>query len=89
LVMESQGHPLNFVISRRPHHGQRYILEAIDGLRSGQRKRKPKRFGLDKGYDSEPLRTCSKSFSLKPQQSDIIQGIPVILHTLYAQKVPE
>ena len=35
------------------------------------------------------LRTCSKSFSLKPQQSDTIQGIPVILHTLYAQQVPE
>jgi hypothetical protein len=35
------------------------------------------------------LRTCSKSFSLKPQQSDTIQGIPVILHTLYAQKVPK
>src|ERR671930_7097 len=35
------------------------------------------------------LRACSKSFSLKPQKSDTIQGIPVILHTLYAQKVPE
>jgi hypothetical protein len=55
-VVESHGHPLNFVISRGNPHDQRYILETIDGLRSGKRKRKPKRVGLDKGYDSEPLR---------------------------------
>jgi transposase len=66
LVVEGQGHPLNFVISRGHHHDQRYILETIDGIRIGQRKRKPKRFGLDKGYDSEPLRQALRHRRIIP-----------------------
>lgn len=31
-------------------------METIDGIKIGKRKRRPKRLGLDKGYDSEPLR---------------------------------
>lgn len=32
------------------------MLRTIDGIKIGKRKRKPKRVGLDKGYDSDPLR---------------------------------
>jgi transposase len=66
LVVEGHGHPLNFVISRGHHHDQRYILETIDGIRIGQRKRKPKRLGLDKGYDSEPLRQALRHRRIIP-----------------------
>lgn len=55
-MIDGHGHPLNFTISRGNHHDQRHILATIDGIRIGKRKRKPKRLGLDKGYDSEPLR---------------------------------
>jgi transposase len=66
LVVEGHGHPLNFVISRGHHHDQRYILETIDGIRIGKRKRKPKRLGLDKGYDSEPLRQALRRRRIIP-----------------------
>ena len=65
-MVEGHGHPLNFVISRGHHHDQRYILETIDGIRIGQRKRKPKRLGLDKGYDSEPLRQALRRRRIIP-----------------------
>lgn len=32
------------------------MLETIDGIKIGKRQRRPKRVGLDTGYDSEPLR---------------------------------
>ena len=54
--MDGHGHPLHFTVSKANWHEQRKILETVDGIRVGKRKRKPKRLGLDKGYDSEPLR---------------------------------
>jgi hypothetical protein len=47
---------LNFTLSRANRNDQVNILETVDGIRVGQRVRRPKRLGLDKGYDSEPLR---------------------------------
>lgn len=35
---------------------QKNLLQTIDGIKIGKRKRKPKRLGLDKGYDSDELR---------------------------------
>lgn len=55
-MVDGYGNPLNFVISRGNHPDQHHILATVDGIRSGKRKRKPKRLGLDKGFDSEPLR---------------------------------
>lgn len=43
-------------MSRANRNDQVNILETIDGIRVGKRRRRPKRLGLDKGYDSEPLR---------------------------------
>jgi IS5 family transposase len=56
LVIDANGNPLNFTLSKANWHDQRKILETIDGIKIGQRVRRPKRLGLDKGYDSEPLR---------------------------------
>lgn len=47
---------MSFQLSKANWHDQRLILETIDGIRIGKRRRRPKRLGLDKGYDSEPLR---------------------------------
>jgi transposase len=55
-VVEAHGHPLNFTLSKANWHDQRKILETIDGITIGHRRRRPKRLGLDKGYDSDPLR---------------------------------
>lgn len=54
--MDAKGNPLNFTLSKGNYNDQRNILETIDGIKIGKRKRRPKRLGLDKGYDSEPLR---------------------------------
>ena len=55
-MIEAHGHPLNFTIGKGHRNDQIHILETIDGIRIGKRRRRPKRLGLDKGYDSEPLR---------------------------------
>jgi len=43
-------------VSKANWNDQRKLLETIDGIKIGKRRRRPKRLGLDKGYDSEPLR---------------------------------
>ena len=55
-MIEAHGHPLAFTISRANYHDQRNLLVTIDSIRIGRRCLRPKRLGLDKGYDSEPLR---------------------------------
>ena len=66
LVVEAHGHPLNFTIGKANWHDQRNLLATIDGIRIGQRRRRPKRLGLDKGYDSEPLRRALRQRRITP-----------------------
>ena len=66
MVIEAKGHPLNFTSSKANWHDQRKILETLDGIRIGKRRRRPKRLGLDKGYDSEPLRQQLRQRGLVP-----------------------
>lgn len=47
---------MNFTLSKANRHDQIQLLETIDGIKVGKRRRRPKRLGLDKGYDSDPLR---------------------------------
>ena len=47
---------MNFTLSRANRHDQVNVLETIDGIKIGKRRSRPKRLGLDKGYDSDPLR---------------------------------
>ena len=56
LVIDANGNPLNFTLSKANRHDQVYVLETIDGIKIGKRRRRPKRLGLDKGYDSDQLR---------------------------------
>jgi len=56
LVIDANGNPLNFTLSKANRHDQVNVLETIDGIKIGKRRRRPKRLGLDKGYDSDPLR---------------------------------
>jgi len=55
LVVEGQGPPLNFVISRGSHHDQRYILEAIDGLRVSNESINPNASDSIKGMTANRL----------------------------------
>lgn len=65
-VTDANGNPLNFSISRANRNDQTKILETIDGIRIGKRRRRPKRLGLDTGYDSEPLRECVRKRRIVP-----------------------
>ena len=56
MVIDANGNPLNFTLSKANRHDQVNLLETIDGIKIGKRRRRPKRLGLDKGYDSDPLR---------------------------------
>lgn len=66
IVTDAHGHPLNFSVSRAHRNDQVNILETIDGIRVGQRRRRPKRLGLDKGYDSDPLRRALRRRHIIP-----------------------
>jgi hypothetical protein len=47
---------LNVILSKANRHDQVNVLETIDGIKIGKRRLRPKRLGLDEGYDSDPLR---------------------------------
>jgi hypothetical protein len=66
VIVEAHLHPLNFTLSRANRNDQINILETVDGIRVGQRVRRPKRLGLDKGYDSEPLRRALRQRQIIP-----------------------
>jgi transposase len=57
---------LNFTLSKANRHDQVKVLETIDGLKIGKRRRRPKRLGLDKGYDSDPLREALRRRRIVP-----------------------
>ena len=66
MVIDGNGNPLNFTLSKANWHDQRKILETIDGIKIGKRRRRPKRLGLDKGYDSDPLRQALRQRRIIP-----------------------
>lgn len=55
-MIDANGHPLNFTLSKANRHDQINLLATIAGIKIGKRRRRPKRLGLDKGYDSDELR---------------------------------
>jgi len=66
VVIDANGHPLNFTLSTANRNDIICLLETIDGIRIGLRRRKPKRLGLDKGYDSEPHRQALRQRRIVP-----------------------
>src|SRR2546425_7265453 len=66
LVVDAHGNPLTFTLSKANWNDQRKLLETIDGIKIGKRRRRPKRLGLDKGYDSEPLRRELRKRGITP-----------------------
>lgn len=56
MVIDANGNPLNFTLSKANRNDQINLLETVDGIKIGKRRRRPKRLGLDKGYDSDELR---------------------------------
>ena len=65
-MIAANGNPLNFSLSKANWHDQRKALETVDGIKIGKGRRRPKRLGLDKGYDSEPLRRALRQRGLSP-----------------------
>ncbi len=53
-------------MSKANWNDQRKLRETIDGIKIGKRRRRPKRLGLDKGYDSEPLRRALRNRGIIP-----------------------
>jgi transposase len=67
--VDAHGNPLNFTLSKANRHDQLKVLETIDGIKIGKRRRRPKRLGLDKGYDSDPLRQALRQRRIIPLAS--------------------
>jgi transposase len=68
-VIDANGHPLNFTLSKANRHDQINLLATIDGIKIGKRHRRPKRLGLDKGYDSDELRAALRRRRIVPLAS--------------------
>lgn len=68
-MIDARGNPLNFTLRKANRHDQVKVLETIDGIRIGKRRRRPKRLGLDKGYDSDPLRQALRRRRIVPLAS--------------------
>jgi transposase len=66
LVIDANGNPLNFTLSKANRYDQLNLLETIDGIKIGKRRRRPKRLELDKGYESDPLRQELRSRRIIP-----------------------
>ena len=65
-MIDGRGNPLNFSLSKANRHDQGKVLETLDGIRIGKRRRRPTRLGLDKGYDSDPLRQALRQRRIIP-----------------------
>ena len=57
---------MNFTLSKANGHEQVTIVETSDGIHIGKRRRRPKRLGLDKGYDRDPLRQALRRRRIVP-----------------------
>ena len=53
-------------MSKANWNAQRKLLETLDGIKIGKRRRRPKRLGLDTGYESEPLRRELRKRGISP-----------------------
>lgn len=69
MVVDANGNPLNVTLSKANRNDQVNLLQTIDGIRIGKRRRRPKRLGLDKGYDSDPLRAALRKRRIIPVAS--------------------
>jgi len=56
VISEASGHPISYTIGKANYHDQRLVIKTIDGITISGRRRRPKRMGGDKGFDSDPLR---------------------------------
>lgn len=65
-MIDACANPLNFTLSKANRNDQVNVLQTIDGIKVGKRRRRPKRLGLDKGYDSDPLRQQLRQRAITP-----------------------
>lgn len=65
-MIDANGNPLNFTLSKANRNDQINLLETIDGIKIGKRRRRPKRLGWDKGYDSDELRDALRRRRIIP-----------------------
>lgn len=56
MIVDANGHPLGFRVTQASHQDQTEALKVLDRCTIGNKVRRPKRCGLDKGYDSDPIR---------------------------------
>lgn len=66
LLIDRSGHPLSIRVTRAARQDQRELLALIDGCTAGGRLKRPKRCGLDKGYDTDPLRRALRKRHIVP-----------------------
>lgn len=64
--MEGNGIPLSGIIAPANRHDQTLALPTLNAVRVGNRRRKPRRLGADKGYDAYGLRRALRVRGIKP-----------------------
>lgn len=65
-MIDGEGLPLATASTKANAHDTQSALKTIDALQVGQRIRRPRRLGADKGYDSIPLRRQLRKRGIKP-----------------------
>ena len=65
-MVDGDGLPLTAITTKASVNDQRSALKTIDSLIVGRRRRRPKRLGADKGYDSSRFRAALRKRRIKP-----------------------
>lgn len=55
-MSDARGTPLCVVVGKANIHDQKLALKTVDQIKINGSRRRPKRLGADKGYDSDALR---------------------------------
>lgn len=77
---DANGHPLACKVSKANWHDQKLAVETIDAITISGRCRRPKRLGLDKGYDSDLLRKEMRARRIVPCFSTRVNHILQLAH---------
>lgn len=66
MASDASGHPLSYAVGTANRHDQRDALKTIDRISVNGRRRRPRRIGADKGYDSDPIRRACRKRKIIP-----------------------
>lgn len=66
MIIDANGTPLGTKVTQASHQDQTEALNVLDRCTVGNKIKRPKRCGLDKGYDSDPIRLSFRKRKVVP-----------------------